>query len=66
MKKPVIVQEPPRLLDVKGAAAYLSTTVWQIRTLVWAKKLPVIRLGKKLLFDRVELNRFVESLKEVA
>jgi excisionase family DNA binding protein len=65
MKTAVPVAEP-RLLDVRGAAQYLSTTVWCVRSLVWGKRLPVIRLGKKLLFDRQDLDKFVDSLKERA
>jgi excisionase family DNA binding protein len=53
----------PRLLDVKGAAAYLSTTVWCVRSLVWSKKLGSIRLGKKILFDRQTLDQFVDNLR---
>jgi excisionase family DNA binding protein len=56
----------PRLLDIKGAAAYLSTTVWCMRSLVWDKKLPAIRLGKRLLFDIADLDRFVDGLKKAS
>lgn len=59
----ITAQDQPRLLNVAEAAHYLGTTVWQVRTLTWEKKLPVIRLGKRLLFDRADLDRFVESLK---
>jgi excisionase family DNA binding protein len=64
--KPTVSLAEPRLLDVKGAATYLSTTVWCVRSLVWEKKLPSIRLGKKILFDRQDLDKFVESLKKDA
>ena len=60
-----IVAEP-RLLDIKAAARYLSSTVWKMRTLVWEKKLPHVRLGKRSLFDKFDLDKFVNSLKEVA
>jgi len=56
----------PRLLDIRAAATYLSSTIWQMRTLVWEKKIPHVRLGKRILFDRADLDRFVDSLKEVA
>jgi excisionase family DNA binding protein len=64
--KPTTYSTEPRLLDIKGAASYLSTTVWCVRSLVWDKKLPGIRLGKKIVFDRVDLDKFVETLKEAA
>jgi len=59
-------QAEPRLLDVKAAAHYLSTTIWQVRTLAWQKKLPVIRLGNRILFDRQVLDQFVDGLGKVS
>jgi excisionase family DNA binding protein len=56
----------PRLLDIKAAAHYLSSTVWKMRTLVWEKKLVHVRLGHKILFDRTDLDKFVDALKDVA
>jgi excisionase family DNA binding protein len=50
----------PLLVDIKQAAAMLSTTVWQIRELGWAKKLPVVRLGRKWLFRPADLEAFVK------
>lgn len=56
----------PRLLNIKMAAVYLSTSVWHMRQLVWEKRLPEVRFGTKLMFDRKDLDQFVESLKEAA
>jgi excisionase family DNA binding protein len=53
----------PRLLNVKDAAVYLGTTVWQVRTLVWSKRLTALRLGHRQVFDRADLDLFVERLK---
>jgi excisionase family DNA binding protein len=52
----------PRLLvDIPTAAQMLSTTVWQVRELVWAKKLPVIKLGRRFLFTPASLEAFVKE-----
>lgn len=51
----------PLLVDIPTAAKMLSSTVWQIRTLVWAKKLPVIKLGNKFLFRPADLEEFVRK-----
>jgi len=59
-------QEPPRLLRVEEAAVYLSTTPWFIRSLTWSKSIPFIKLGKRILFDRGDLDRFVEDQKKKA
>jgi hypothetical protein len=63
-KKVEAISAPPaRLLDIKKSAAYLGTTTWQIRKLVWAKEIAHLRLGQRLLFDVLDLNRFIESQK---
>lgn len=53
----------PRLVNVDTAASFLGTTVWQIRKLAWAKEIPFIRLGQRLLFDVNDLNKFVDAQK---
>lgn len=55
--------EQPRLLTVKTAAQYLSTSVWGIREMVYSKAIPHIRLGKKILIDRKDLDAYVDCLK---
>ena len=57
---------PPLLVDVPTAAKMLSTTVWQIRELGWAKKLPVVRLGRKWLFRPADLVAFANKLAGAA
>jgi len=52
-----------RLLTIAAAAQYLSTTVWQIRTLGWERRIPIIKLGNRYLFDRADLDRFIENQK---
>jgi hypothetical protein len=67
MKTIATATAEPRLLDIKMAAAYLSTTVWCVRELVNHNKLPKIQLGNRLVFDRKVLDAFVDSLvKEAA
>jgi excisionase family DNA binding protein len=54
----------PRLLNIKEAAKYLSCAVWQLRHLEWAGELPSVRnLGKRILFDRADLDRLVDQRK---
>jgi excisionase family DNA binding protein len=56
----------PRLLRVKEAATYLSCTVWFIRSLAWNRAVPHVVFGKRILFDRADLDRYLESQKKVA
>jgi excisionase family DNA binding protein len=69
LKKSVvsIASPEPRLLTIKQAAVYLGTTEWFIRsTGVWDRKIPHVRLGKRILFDRCDLDRFVDDQKKAA
>jgi excisionase family DNA binding protein len=51
----------PLLLDIKGAANLIGVTPWQLRGLVTAGELPVIRIGRKFYFRRATLTRWVEK-----
>ena len=53
----------PRLLRIKEAAAYLGATVWFIRSLAWSRAVPHVVFGKRILFDRADLDRYLESQK---
>ena len=60
----------PRLLDLKASAHYLSIGVWTIRELVWAGKLPTVKVPRangdgdldKILLDRNDLDAFIAGL----
>ena len=56
----------PLLLDIPAAARALSTTVWCVRDLLWSKKIPHIKLGRKFLIDPADLRAFVARLKAAA
>lgn len=60
----------PRLLDIRAAAEYLSVSTWTIRDLEAAGELQRVRLPlpghrevRRLLFDRLDLDRLVERSK---
>jgi excisionase family DNA binding protein len=48
----------PLNLDVHGAARFLGTTAWAIRKLANKGKLPFVKIGKRFLFSRVELEKW--------
>jgi len=52
-----------RLLSVKAAAAYLSTSAWTLRQLGWHKKIPMVRLGRSVAFDKKDLDAYIERVK---
>lgn len=53
----------PRMLTVKSAADYLGSTVWFVRNLVWNRELPKLMFGRRLVFDRTDLDAYVEKRK---
>jgi excisionase family DNA binding protein len=53
-----------RLLTVKQAATYMASTVWFVRSLAWEKRIPHLRLGKRIVFDRADLDNFINASKE--
>jgi len=54
-----------RLLSVKEAAEYLGgISVWTVRSLGWSGEICQVRIGRRVLYDRQDLDRFIESQKE--
>lgn len=53
-----------RLLTLNETAAYLGLSPWSVRDLQWKGRLPRVALSRKLLFDRNDLDRLIETEKE--
>lgn len=53
-----------RLYTVKEAAEYLGHTIWGVRSLIWAKTLPVVQNGRKQFLDLFDLDDFIEKNKK--
>src|SRR5689334_15940623 len=63
----------PRLLDLHTAAGYLGLSQWTVRELEAAGIVPRVRVPlphagelRKLLFDRTDLDRLIDSWKDVS
>jgi excisionase family DNA binding protein len=52
-------------LTLKETAAYLGVSPWTVRDLVWKGKLPVVRLTRRLLFDKRDVDRLIDVSKDV-
>ena len=61
-----VVHPEPLLLDIHAAARALSTTPWAVRSLLWDKQIPYIKLGRKFLIDPADLRAFIQRKKEAA
>ena len=55
----------PRLLNVRATAAYLGATVWFVRSLAWSRSIPYVVFGKRILFDKKDLDHYIDTKKEV-
>lgn len=51
----------PRLLTIKQTAAYLNSTVWSVRNLIWSDAVQAIRIGRRFLIDRKELDAYIDA-----
>ncbi len=63
---PTAIPMEPMLLDIKAAARMLSCTVWAVRSLLWAKQIPHIKIGHRFLIDPADLRAFITRQKEAA
>jgi excisionase family DNA binding protein len=54
-----------RLYTVKEAAEYLGRSEWGMRELIWAGKIPVVKVegGRKIFLDILDLMGFIERNK---
>jgi excisionase family DNA binding protein len=51
----------PRYLDIRGAATYLSRSPRALYTLVHERRIPFIKQGGRVMFDRVALDRWMNA-----
>jgi excisionase family DNA binding protein len=50
-----------RLYNVPEAADYLGRTVWSIREMIYAGKIPYIRDGRRMLLDIKDMDSWIEE-----
>lgn len=53
----------PRLLSQKEAASYLGISYWTLRDLLFRKEIPYLRVKRRLLVDRLDLDSFITRCK---
>ena len=54
---------PKRLYSIAEAAVYLGRTVWAVREMLWAGKIPFVKDGRRLLLDIRDMDTWIESSK---
>jgi excisionase family DNA binding protein len=53
------------LQGVAGAAGLLGVSIWTVRAYERQKKLKAVRIGRRILFEESELERFVAERRRV-
>jgi len=52
-----------RLYSIKESAEYLGRTVWAVREMLWAGKLPYVKDGKRILLDIHDMDTWIDKNK---
>lgn len=52
-----------RLYSIKEAGIYLGRSTWSVREMLWAKKLPQIKDGKRIFIDIEDMDKWIEQTK---
>ncbi len=52
-----------RLISVADAAKYLGVQKSTIYSWAWRRKIPSVKMGRRLLFDQEDLDRMIEAGK---
>lgn len=55
--------ESRRLLDIEGAAEHLTVSVRFMRTLVAERRIPYLKVGKFIRFDRADLDDWLDRCR---
>ena len=53
----------PRLFSQQEAASYLGISYWTIRDLVFRRELPFVKIGRRILVDRMDLDAYLDRSK---
>ena len=58
---------PKRLYTLKESANYLGRSEWSMRELIWAGRIPIVRVegGRKIFLDIEDLNNFIRQNKSI-
>ena len=52
-----------RLFDLNSAARYVGVSYWSLKTLLNNGEIPFIRIGRRLLVDRCDLDGWIDRNK---
>ena len=50
-----------RLYSINDASVYLGRSVWALREMLWAGKMPYVKDGKRILIDIHDMNDWIDQ-----
>ncbi len=50
-----------RLLNIKEASEYLGIPKGSLYKLVWQRRIPFVKIGKALRFDKEKIDKWIEK-----
>lgn len=57
---------PKRLYNIKEGAVYLGRSVWALREMLWAGKMPYVKDGKRILLDIRDMDDWIDKSKTIS
>ena len=61
MTQPSVIE--PRLVSQDEAARYLGISYWTVRDLVFRREIPFVKIGRRVLVDRLDLDTYLDRSK---
>ena len=52
------------MLDLRSAGRYVSLSYWTVREMAMRGDIPLVRAGRRILIDRLDLDLWIERNKE--
>lgn len=52
-----------RLLTVAEAGVFVNLGPWCIRRLIYSGQIPYVKIGRRILLDRKDIEEFIEARK---
>ena len=52
-----------RLYNIEEASVYLGRSVWALREMLWAGKIPFVKDGRRILLDIRDMEIWIEKNK---
>ncbi len=57
-------KQQPGLMDVRAAAEALGISRHTLRSWIWQRRIPFVRLGGAIRFSRAALDKYIEDHTE--